>query len=69
MGLLYGAFLLIASGWNPDLGEASPRPPVEGRGAAPQTPLHKGQFVGSEARLALVRSVVLQIAPSRETKS
>jgi hypothetical protein len=30
---------------NPDLGEASPRPPVEGRHPAPQTPLHKDRSV------------------------
>ncbi len=30
---------------NPDLGEASPRPPVEGQDAAPQTPLHKDLLV------------------------
>jgi hypothetical protein len=52
-----GAFLEVASGWNPDLGEASPRPPVEGRHPAPQTPLHKGWFVGCVARFALAAPV------------
>jgi hypothetical protein len=31
----------------------TPRPPVEGRGAAPQTPLHKGWSVSSLTRSAL----------------
>jgi hypothetical protein len=35
------------------MGVPTPRPPVEERGAAPQTPLHKGRFVGSDARFAL----------------
>jgi hypothetical protein len=45
-------------GQNPDLGVPTPRPPVEERGAAPQTPLHKGRFVGSLARFALVLNVI-----------
>jgi hypothetical protein len=48
-----GACLKVASVTNPDLGEASPRPPAEGRSAAPQTPLHKGQSVWIGARFAL----------------
>ncbi len=40
-------------GQNPDLGVPTPRPPVERRGAAPQTPLHKGRSVGNGARFAL----------------
>jgi hypothetical protein len=40
-------------GQNPDLGVPTPRPPVEERSAAPQTPLHKGGSVGSGARFAL----------------
>ena len=39
-------------GQNPDLGVPTPRPPVEERSAAPQTPLHKGRFVGSVARFS-----------------
>jgi hypothetical protein len=38
---------------NPDLGVPTPRPPVEERGAAPQTPLHKVRSVSSLARFAL----------------
>jgi hypothetical protein len=47
------AFLEVVGGGNPDLGEASPRPPVEGRGAAPQTPLHKVWLVCCVKRFAL----------------
>jgi hypothetical protein len=37
---------LVAGGENPDLGGLPPNPPIEGRGAAPQTPLHKVVSVG-----------------------
>ena len=39
-------------GQNPDLGVPTPRPPVEERGAAPQTPLHKVWLVGSDSRFS-----------------
>ncbi len=51
------AFIWAAGGWNPDLGVGTPRPPVEERNAAPQTPLRKVRLVCGEARFALVRSV------------
>jgi hypothetical protein len=51
----YGRYLC---GQNPDLGVPTPRPPVEERGAAPQTPLHKVRSVSSVARFALVLNVI-----------
>ena len=51
------AFRWVVGGWNPDLGEASPRPPVERRNAASQTLLRKVLLVCCEARFALVRPV------------
>jgi hypothetical protein len=45
-------------GQNPDLGVPTPRPPVERRNAAPQTPLRKVRFVGRVARFALVLNVI-----------
>jgi hypothetical protein len=39
---------------NPDLGEASPRPPVEGQDAAPQTPLHKDRSVQIDLGVVIV---------------
>ena len=46
-------------GQNPDLGVPTPRPPVEERNAAPQTPLRKVRFVGGGVRRSLYSRIQL----------
>jgi hypothetical protein len=48
---------------NPDLGVLTPRPPIEERSAAPQTPLHKGLICvkRSALRITSVRGIDLWV--------